>query len=180
MLGVKGEKGSSEKQTLVDIDTGEIKEENINSEPEKDRNFYKVFPQFFRTLDHIANQKVRLLIWIIRNLKGLNRLSSSYRHMAKATNISYATVAETMRELQKRDFLRKHNAGYYIINPNIIFKGTRQRRSAACVEFNELKRGINATEEKLLADINKKIMRLQKEANVLIHNMGMDEIYKKY
>jgi len=68
--------------------------------------------------------------------------------------------------LQSADFIRKHETGYYMVNPGIIYKGSYQRRCRALSEYTNdaADCGISA-DEKRLTQINKDIARLQKKAD---------------
>lgn len=147
--------------------TGEVIEFEIreSDEPERDRNFHKLFWNHFKpVLNSIANTKTKLFLWIIENAKRDNMLLYSYRQISAKTGISYRTVADTMKSLLDTDFIRKHDSGYYMINPDIIFKGTYQRRIVALRQYKQLEQE-NALpyEEKKLKEIRKNITRLQRQ-----------------
>lgn len=136
-------------------------------EAEKDGNFYKLFlNDFISALDSVANQKIHLCFFLISNLSKDNLLLFTYRQLADKTGISYATVADTMKTLQSADFLRKHETGYYMVNPGIIYKGSYQRRChalreyAKCITCNDV-----SADEKRLQNMNRDIARLQKKAD---------------
>lgn len=153
--------------SYVDGSTGEIKEMQIMETEvyNKDSNFHKLFlNKFVSALELVANQKTKLCYWIITNMNRDNMLLYSYRQIAAKTGISYGTVADTMKTLQGADFLRKHDSGYYIINPAIIFKGTYQRRSIALSKYYESQQGEKlSSEEKRLQEIQKSLAKLQRQ-----------------
>lgn len=155
--------------------TGEVMEMNVveTDSYEKDSNFHKLFlKDFISALELVANQKTKICLWILSNLTKDNLLLFTYREIADKTGISYATVAETMKTLQDADFLRKHNSGYYIINPNIIFKGTLQRRYTALTKYNEAEHGEGVSSEELrLQKLSKRIAQLQKQEQKLQKNI---------
>lgn len=159
------------REQFINQTTGEAVDMQIveSYEAEKDGNFYKLFlKEFIAALSPVANQKTRLCYWIISNLTKENLLLYTYRQIADKTGISYATVADTMKTLQSADFIRKHETGYYMVNPGIIYKGSYQRRCHALSEYTNdaADRSISA-DEKRLTQINKDIARLQKKADNL-------------
>ncbi len=93
-----------------------------------------------------------------------NKLPYTFRQLSKETGTSYAVVAKTMKNLQEIDFLRKHNTGTYIVNPDIIFRGTYQRRCRVAMEYDRLKRQhqMDSYEDDLVS-VQKKIKRLQEK-----------------
>lgn len=153
--------------SYINEKTGEIKEMQVVEADvhDRDSNFHKLFLQdFIAALELVANQKTKLCYWIIRNMNRDNLLLYSYRQIADKTGISYGTVADTMKTLQEADFLRKQSSGYYMVNPNILFKGTYQRRSIALSKFYESEPGEKMlSEEKRLQDIQKSIAKLQRQ-----------------
>lgn len=155
------------REKYVNKGTGELVELDIveSVEYEKDINFYKIFlKKFDQVLDKIGNQKIRLFIWILEHLSWDNKLPYTFRQLSKETSISYAVVARTMKELQEIDFLRKHNTGMYIVNPDIIFRGTYQRRCRVAVEYDRLGRQhqMDSYEDALLS-VQKNISRLKRK-----------------
>ena len=71
-----------------------------------------------------------------------------------------------MKTLQSADFLRKHETGYYMVNPGIIYKGSYQRRCHALLEYAKCITGNDVSaDEKRLQNMNRDIARLQKKAD---------------
>lgn len=106
-----------------------------------DKNFYKIyFPYFTRYLDGIINQKMKLVLWLIRNMSIANELKYSYREISKLSGISYQTVAETMKTLIEKDFIRRTNQKTLMINPKAVFRGRIDKKMGALNVYNELDR----------------------------------------
>lgn len=143
--------------------------------PEKDHGFHKIFlDDFISSLNSIANQKTKIFCWIIGHMKKNNEFQSSYREIAKETKTSYATVAETMETLQKENFLRKRSSGIYIINPDIIFWGTYERRVQVYKAYQEIEiEKDKSYDEKLLEKTNKEIQKLKARAERLQKNIDL-------
>lgn len=155
------------REQYINQSTGELVELDLieSVDYEKDINFYKIFLKKFDTvLDKIGNQKIRVFIWILEHISWDNKLPYTFRQLSKETGTSYAVVAKTMKNLQEIDFLRKHNTGMYIVNPDIIFRGTYQRRCRVAMEYNRLKHQhqMDSYEDDLLS-VQKNIRRLQKK-----------------
>src|SRR5690606_40179907 len=99
-------------QKYINQDTGEIVEMSVTEIEERDANFHKIWlGHVMESLDIIGNKKVKILQFIINNMNKENQFLYTYSMIEKETNISRATIAETMRseehtsELQSREKL---------------------------------------------------------------------------
>lgn len=126
-------------RTLVDPDTGELVPTITQTLPEaRDFNFTKVWLRhIIEALDEISNQKLRLAFWIIEHLDRENKLVMTQRAIAQKSGISLGTVVATMKVLQQQDFLRKINSGAYMVNPDMLFKGTQGARMAVLFDYTQ-------------------------------------------
>jgi DNA-binding transcriptional regulator YhcF (GntR family) len=116
-------------QKFVNVQTGEVEDFQVTSVEERDFNFHKVWMKnFINTLEIVGNQKSKLCFWIIDNLNKENQLCMTYRQIAEKTKISLDTVRVTMKLLLEADFLRRVNQGCYVVNPDVIYKGSRTGR----------------------------------------------------
>lgn len=115
--------------------------------PNTDVDFYKIYlSKFSRTLDGIMNQKMKLVLWLIRKMTLKNELKYSYREIAKLSGISYQTVAETIKALIKDDFIRR-NGKMLVVNPNAVFRGRLDKKNEAEKYYNSLKQPPKKKEE---------------------------------
>ena len=107
--------------------------------PNTDVDFYKIYlSKFSRTLDGIMNQKMKLVLWLIRKMALTNELKYSYREIARLSGISYQTVAETIKTLIEDDFMRR-NDKTLMVNPNAVFRGRLDLKTAACKTYNKIR-----------------------------------------
>ena len=171
-------------QYVINPATGEkvlIQYNEIDSNV-KDRNFHKLFlKDFISVMDLVANQKTKLVFWILSNLTKNNLILYTYRQMAEHTDISYATVAENMKTLQQSDFIRKHSSGYYMVNPDIIYKGTIQRRCMTLDVYRTLPKANDVLSNDImtLTALSKQIEKLQKKQRNLQERVDRIEHSKK-
>lgn len=157
------------KETYINANTGELQEMQVTSVEERDFNFHKVWMKsFIATLDIVGNQKTKLCFWIIDNLNKENQLCYTYRQISDKTGISLDTVRITMRILLDADFLRKRNQGVYIVNPDIVFKGTRNGRMNILTQYNEAEH-IKLSQGEKIENIKHSIEILQKELDKLMN-----------
>lgn len=138
-------KQTSKKQKLVGIqeyvnpNTGEFVPMQVVSIKDSDFNFHKVWLQHLvNSLDSISNQKLRLAFWIIENLNKENQLVMTQRQIAEKSGMSISTVQRTMKELQEGEpkFLVRINTGAYMVNPDIIWKGSHSSRMGVVFDYS--------------------------------------------
>ena len=96
---------------------------------ERDANFYKLWLcHIAAALELIGNQKIRILSHILENTRPDNVFIGTQRAIAEATETSTKTVTETIKMLIFADVLKMQQAGVYLINPEVVFKGGTNNR----------------------------------------------------
>lgn len=162
-------------QQFINVQTGEVEDFQVTSIEERDFNFHKVWMKnFINTLDLVGNQKTKLCFWIIDNLDKENQLCMTYRQISEKTNISLETVRITMKLLLEADFLRKVNMGCYVVNPDILYKGSRSGRLNVLNTYTDIEKhevsemSVNDKIKSLqttIASLTKALEKLVSEAN---------------
>jgi DNA-binding transcriptional regulator YhcF (GntR family) len=153
-------------QQYINADTGELEDFQVTSIEERDFNFHKIWMKnFVTTLDIVGNQKTKLCFWIIDNLDKENKLCMTYRQIAEKTGMSLDTIRITMRLLIDADFIRKHNAGVYVVNPNILYKGSRTARLNVLNTYSEI--GSQATK----ITVDEQIVNIENTINTLTQKL---------
>ena len=154
-------------EQYINARTGELEEMQVTSIEDRDFNFSKVWMRnFISTLDIVGNQKTKLCFWIIDHLNRDNKLIGTYRVIADESGISLDTVRVTMKILLDADFMRKQQNGVYIVNPDIVFKGSRSGRMNVLNQYNTSER-VEMTDEEKLANLMDSIDKLLKQADAL-------------
>lgn len=154
-------------EQYINARTGEIEEMQVTSIEDRDYNFSKVWMRnFIATLDIVGNQKTKLCFWIIDHVDRQNVLIGTMRSIANDSGISLETVRKTMSILLDADFLRRVQNGVYIINPDIVFKGSRSGRMNVLNQYSTSER-VEMTDEEKLANLMDSIDKLLKQANTL-------------
>lgn len=126
-------------QQYVNQNTGEVEDFQVVRMEDRDFNFHKVWMHnIIMALDLIGNQKTRLAFWIIDHLNRENQLVMTYRQIADKSGISLDTVRITMKSLIESNFLRRINQGAYCVNPEVLFKGTRNGRLNVLLQYQSL------------------------------------------
>lgn len=154
-------------EQYINARTGELEEMQVTSIEDRDFNFSKVWMRnFISTLDIVGNQKTKLCFWIIDHLNRDNKLIGTYRIIADESGISLDTVRVTMKILLDADFMRKQQNGVYIVNPDIVFKGSRTGRMNVLNQYS-VSEHVEMTDEEKLANLMDSINKLLKQADTL-------------
>lgn len=155
-------------QQYINASTGELESMQVTSIEEKDFNFSKVWMRdFINTLDIVGNQKTKVCYWIIDHIDRNNMLIATQRDIAEAVNVSVVTVNTTIKALMDADFMRKAQSGVYIINPDIVFKGDREKRLNVLNQYDNAEH-VPLSDEEKLDNINRSIQTLQKQADAIL------------
>lgn len=170
-------------QQFINVQTGEVEDFQVTSIEERDFNFHKVWMKnFINTLDLVGNQKTKLCFWIIDNLDKENQLCMTYRQISEKTSISLETVRITMKLLLEADFLRKVNMGCYVVNPDVLFKGSRSGRLNVLNTYTDIEKhevSEISVDDKIkslqttIASLTKALEKLVSEANAAA---GQDQL----
>ena len=74
-------------------------------------------------LDVAKSPSLKILFHLIQTKNSQNIVISTNGRMSKDLEISVITVNKVMRELQKRDFVRKISQGVYMVDPDVMAYG---------------------------------------------------------
>ena len=138
--------------------TGEVIETTeIYKYVEEDFNFHKVWIQdLIRILDLTGSKALKVINYLLGNMRNSdNTVSVTYRQMAEDLNISLFTVTKIMKILQEADFIRKQMNALYMINPDIVVKGNKNKRVSLLIRYiqipaqkqEQIERKINAKDK---------------------------------
>ena len=158
-------------QQYVNVNTGELETMNVTSIEDRDFNFHKVWMRnFLSTLDIVGNHKTLLCMWIVDHINRDNQLIGTMRVIANESGMSLETVRITLKILLDADFLRRVQSGVYIVNPEVIFKGSYSSRMNILNQYSTAER-ITISDEEKLQNLLDSIDRLQKQVDALRKNM---------
>lgn len=151
-------------EQYINATTGLVETFTVTSIEERDFNFTKVWMRnFIATLDIVGNRKTKLCMWIIDNIDKNNMLVGTLRDIADRAGVSLETARVTIDILLDADFLRRKSQGLYILNPDIVFKGTKGQRMNILNQYQETERTPMTPEEKL-QHIEESIQHLSEQA----------------
>ncbi len=140
-----------------------------------DRNFYKVFlKNFMNAVGPVSNKKTQVIFWVLKHMTPGNEIKYTYKQIAKKTNTSYQTVATTMHDMLKADFLRR-SGKVLMVNPDMIFKGRHNARQAVQYAFD----GIETTAEMRIKRLDDEIRKLTAEKELIMKRLEQDRENQK-
>ena len=119
-------------------ETGEAIPMQIVQVEDRDFSFHKVWLEnLILAIDGISNQRLRLAFWLLEHLDSENKLVMTQRAIAEKSGMSLDTVTKTMKALQQGDpaFLQKINSGAYRVNPDVLWKGSHNKRLGVIFDY---------------------------------------------
>lgn len=130
----------------VDAETGVVETFNVITTSEKDFNFQKLWlGHILEAIQEIGNAKMQVLMYLINNReKANNMIVKTTQEIAELTGISKKTVIETLKILEQHKII-KRKTGVVVLNPDVIFKGSPQKRMSILLQYHSL----NDEDEKL-------------------------------
>lgn len=122
--------GTKQKE-LIDAETGvSIWVDQITKRAYGSKNFWKVYLMDFLTvLGIIDSKQLDVFIYIAENTnQSTNQFIGTYDKIAKDVNVSRPTIAKLMKKLQDNKFIKKVQNGVWLVNPNILMRGSDKKR----------------------------------------------------
>lgn len=125
----------------VDPTTGEVESFKLKKQEDRDFNFYKYWPNNLIEFKKNATLQERdFFDWLRENSNRDNLVVATYKVMAKRYKHSYRFVEKTIHKLIDTNVIVKVQNGVYLINPNVIFKGSTTRRHQIREQYKDLKK----------------------------------------
>jgi len=129
------------RQELVNKNTGEVIECDIVEFEDRDANFEKIWlGHVLSAIEEIGTAKIKVLSYLIQHKNNAdNTVIATQESIADKCGVSRQTVHTTLRALEKHEIIRKHKdvKGVYMLNPNVIFKGTHGKRMNILLTYRE-------------------------------------------
>ncbi len=101
---------------------------------------------FVKVLATIGNEKINVLIVLIDNVKkSTNEINLTQRAIRDRVSsftgkkVSLQTVSVTIKSLERIGFIKRINPGNYILNPDVIFRGSLTDRIDVVNKFGDRK-----------------------------------------
>jgi len=130
------------KQNYINPATGEIVEcVVVEKNVEQDFNFFKVWlMDLLNILELVGTKKMKVVNYIFDNLNTQeNIFIGTHQEISEKLGVSRVVVSQTFKILIESGLLIKRNNGIYMINPEILVKGSTGKRMHLMVKYNEIK-----------------------------------------
>jgi DNA-binding transcriptional ArsR family regulator len=131
-------------EAFIKEETGERVVAQTVYQEATDTNFEKIWlAHVLMSLNEIGNKKIQILGYLFKNrIVSHNIVPKTVQDIANEMGISYPTVLETIKILEKNGLIKRKTGKIYL-DPGMIFKGTHDNRMRIMFEF----RNINTTQE---------------------------------
>ena len=119
------------RRELIDRETGElVVVDQITKRVYGNKNFWKCYLMDFLTvLGIVDSRQLDIFIYIVENTNQSNNMFiGTYKRIAADTGCSSKTIARIMKKLQDNNFVKKVQNGVWFVNPNILMKGSENKR----------------------------------------------------
>ncbi len=138
-------------QKLINPETGEVVETVVvEKNVEQDFNFFKVWLlDLLGVLEVVGTKKMKVVNYILENMNTQENLFiGTHQEISKKLNISRPIVSQTFKLLIDSGLLIKRNNAVYMINPNILVKGSTGKRINLLIKYEEIKKSNDNKEGK--------------------------------
>lgn len=116
---------------VLDNDTGEIlSSDDDPSYHEIGAGWYKSFDEGLDSLSQIGNASIKVLVYLIQNMNPGNVVTRTQGKMSKEVGLSVKYISKRMNELEDVGLVYV-GRNYYMVNPDMFFKGNNAKRLKA-------------------------------------------------
>ena len=130
-------------ETFINQATGEAQEFQVIDIEDRDADFSKLWiAHVLDAVEQLGNAKMRVMMHIIAKRDPTsNNLIATAQEIADAVGVSEKTVRETIKALVEAKIVtrRKGINGVLLLNPEVIFKGSRAGRLNVLYRYREWK-----------------------------------------
>jgi Fe2+ or Zn2+ uptake regulation protein len=133
---------------FADVETGEVIDVQTVYQEATDTNFEKIWlAHILVGLEELGNKKIKILSYLFKNrIISHNIVTKTLQEIATETGISYPTVHDTIKILE-RNGLIKRKTGIIYLAPSMIFRGTHDNRMRIMFEFRQIGNAPDQQEE---------------------------------
>lgn len=125
-------------EEYVNKETGEMIQTQTVKMESRDFNFEKLWlVHILESLEAVGNQKIKVMNTLLEIKNSDNMIIATQRALAEKAQVGLNTVNETLNILIDTNFIRKVQSGVYMINPDIMFKGTKNNRMNILLEYSK-------------------------------------------
>jgi len=138
------------RQDYINALTGEIVSCTvIEKEVNNDFNFHKIWlNDLMSILDLLGGKKLEILKYLLSKMSNVdNTIIARYDDIMQDLKVSRQTVSNTLKILREANFIKKVANGVYMVNPDIIIKGSGSKKDALMVKYIKIDEQGNREEQ---------------------------------
>ncbi len=134
---------SVEVETLIDYSTGEVLDVNTKTHSfiaNSKESFLLLYSTMLSAFNGMEQSEIRVLGFLLRYADGtVFSIDKSIRiEISKVTSLSERTIYNTVKVLESKNLIFKHDSGAYQVNPRYAFQGSTLERNNALKVLIEL------------------------------------------
>ncbi len=135
-------------EAFIKEETGERVVAQTVYQEATDSNFEKIWlAHVLMSLNELGNKKIQILGYLFKNrIISHNIVPKTVQDIANETGISYPTVLDTIKILEKNGLIKRKTGKIYL-DPGMIFKGTHDNRMRIMFEFRNINTNTTPEEE---------------------------------
>lgn len=130
-------------ETYINQRTGEVQEFNVVDIEDRDANFQKLWlGHILEAIQELGNAKMQVLMYLLsKRNPATNMVIATQKEIAEAVGVHKNTVLETLKALTAHNIItpRKGIKGVVMLNPDVIFRGSRGNRLNVLLRYSEWK-----------------------------------------
>jgi hypothetical protein len=128
-------------QDFINSATGEVVPMQVMEIEDRDANFSKIWiAHILDAIEEIGSAKMKVLMHLINKRQTTdNSIIATQEQIANDCKVSKRTVQDTLKALEKHKVLARHRAvkGVYMLNPNVLFQGTHNKRMNVLIKYHQ-------------------------------------------
>jgi len=136
-----------------------------------------IMADLMASIEEIGNKKLKVLEYLIDNMNGSNEINTTYDEIETNTGISRATIATTMKALQKSNLIKRVK-GIYVLNCGVIGAyGSNEKNKYLMIEYGFNEKSIIKPKENI-KELRSTLKNQSNELNIMktLNTNLMDEI----
>jgi predicted transcriptional regulator len=136
-------KGKTVQNIFVDPDTGEIVGSNTKTHTylaDTKEEFFLLYSSVLGIFNMMEQSEIRVFSFLLQYADGTKfSIDRSMRlEISKSTTLNERTIYNTVKKLEMKNLIFRHDTGAYQVNPRYAFRGSTSDRNQALKTILEL------------------------------------------
>ncbi|EKA5862861.1 replication/maintenance protein RepL [Vibrio alginolyticus] len=127
------------REEYINKKTGELEVFDVIKQESTDFNFNKVWlGLLMQSIDAVGNKKMQVLRWLMENKNSNNEILGTQQEISNLIGVSKPIVSQTIKALKEIDAIRQPRSGTLMLNPDLIFKGRKEKRMKILLDYRSI------------------------------------------